>query len=129
MKTFALLAVAGLSLSACAANRTAPIAETGYAPGALALAAIERQDWTRAERLLLDASRGDAEDPARLINLGEVYWQTGRHGEAIAAWRRALASDRPADVETRGGRWVTTDQLAREALSRTATASLDGGTR
>lgn len=126
MKTFAFLALASLSLSACAANRMAPMAETGYAPGALAVAAIERQDWARAERLLLDAGRGDADDPARLINLGEVYWQTGRQSEALALWRRALAAG-PLEVETLGGRWVTTDQLAREALARTATASLAGG--
>lgn len=123
MKTLALLALATVSLSACAANRTAPIAETGYAPGALAVAAIGRGDWARAEHLLT-AGRGEEDDPARLINLGEVYWQTGRRGEALALWRRALAAG-PAEVETAGGRWVTTDQLAREALARTATASAD----
>ena len=95
MKTLALLALATVSLSACAANRTAPMAETGYAPGALAVAAIERGDLARAEQLLTDASRGEADDPARLINLGEVYWQTGRHGEALALWRRALAVGPP----------------------------------
>ena len=117
MKALALLAFSALSLSACAANRTAPMAESGYAPGALAVAAIERQDWARAERLLLDTSRGNAEDPARLINLGEVYWRTGREGEALTVWRRALASDRQLAVETMGGRLVTTEQLAREALA------------
>lgn len=116
MKTPGLLALAALSLSACAANRTAPIAESGYAPGALALAAIERQDWARAERLLTDTSRGNAEDPARLINLGEVYWRTGREGEALSVWRRALASSRHLEVETLGGRTLSTAQLAREAL-------------
>ncbi|HYN45128.1 MAG TPA: hypothetical protein VES64_00385 [Allosphingosinicella sp.] len=117
MKTLGLLAFSALSLSACAANHRAPIAETGYAPGALAVAAIERQDWARAERLLLDTSRGSADDPARLINLGEVYWRTGREAEALSVWRRALASDRQFEVETMGGRAVSTAQLAREALA------------
>ena len=117
MKTLALLAFSALSLSACAANRMAPIAESGYAPGALAVAAIERRDWARAEQLLLDTSRGSAEDPARLINLGEVYGRTGRQGEALSVWRRALASDRQVEVETMGGRTVSTAQLAREALA------------
>ena len=117
MKTPVLLAAAALSLSACAANRTAPIAETGYAPGALAVAAIERRDWARAEALLTDTSRGNAEDPARLINLGEVYWRTGRQGEALTVWRRALSSGRGFQVETMGGRLVSTEQLAREALA------------
>jgi len=117
MKSLALLAFSALSLSACAANQTAPIAESGYAPGTLAVAAIERQDWARAEQLLTDTSRGNAEDPARLINLGEVYWRTGREGEALTVWRRALASGDNKPVETTGGRMVTTEQLAREALA------------
>jgi Tfp pilus assembly protein PilF len=117
MKTSVLLAAAALSLSACAANRTAPIAESGYAPGALAVAAIERRDWARAEALLTDASRGNAEDPARLINLGEVYWRTGRQSEALTVWRRALSSGHGFQVETMGGRLVSTEQLAREALA------------
>lgn len=116
MKTPVTLALAALALSACAANRAAPMAETGYAPGALALAAIERGDWARAEILLTDASRGSASDPARLINLGKVYWETGRPEQARAAWRRALASNQAVDVETMGGRTVSTLQLAREAL-------------
>lgn len=114
MKSLVTLALAALSLSACAANR-APLAETGYAPGALAVAAIERGDWTRAEALLTDARRGAADDPARLINLGKVYWETGRPDQARAVWRQAMASN-PVEVDTMGGRTVSTLQLAREAL-------------
>ena len=117
MKTIAALALlSAVSLSACAMNRTAPIAEAGYQPGALAVAAIERQDWPRAEQLLTDSQRGNAEDPARLINLGKVYWETGRQDQARALWRRAAAIN-PVDVETVGGRSVSTAVLAREALS------------
>jgi Tfp pilus assembly protein PilF len=114
VKSLVTLALAALSLSACAANR-APLAETGYAPGALAVAAIERGDWTRAEALLTDARRGAADDPARLINLGKVYWETGRPDQARAVWRQAMASN-PVEVDTMGGRTVSTLQLAREAL-------------
>ena len=116
MKLPVTLALAALSLAGCAVNRAAPLAETGYAPGALAVAAIERGDWARAEALLTDASRGAADDPARLINLGKVYWETGRHEQARAAWRRALASNQAFEVDTMGGRTVSTLQLAREAL-------------
>jgi len=116
MKMPVTLALAALSLAGCAANRGAPLAETGYAPGTLAVAAIERGDWTRAEALLTDASRGGADDPARLINLGKVYWETGRPEQARAAWRRALASNQAFEVDTVGGRTVSTAQLAREAL-------------
>jgi Flp pilus assembly protein TadD len=118
MKKLVLLAAfSAVSLSACAMNRTAPLAETGaYQPGALAVAAIERQDWTRAESLLTDTQRGDAGDPARLLNLGKVYWETGRQDQARALWRRAAAMD-PVEVETMGGRSVSTAVLAREALA------------
>jgi Flp pilus assembly protein TadD len=116
VKRLVTLALAALSLSACAANRAAPLAETGYAPGTLAVAAIERGDWTRAEALLTDARRGAADDPARLINLGKVYWETGRPEQARAAWRRAMASSQAVEVDTMGGRTVSTARLAREAL-------------
>lgn len=112
-----LAALAAVSLSACATNRAAPLAETGtYEPGALAVAAIERQDWARAEALLTDRQRGSAGDPARLINLGKVYWETGRREQARALWRRAAAMD-PVDIQTMGGRGVSTAVLAREALA------------
>lgn len=118
MKNLVLLAaLSAVSLSGCAMNRTAPLAETGaYQPGALAVAAIERQDWTRAEALLTDTQRGDAGDPARLLNLGKVYWETGRQDQARALWRRAAAMA-PVEVETMGGRSVSTAVLAREALA------------
>jgi Flp pilus assembly protein TadD len=116
-KTVALALLSAVSLSACATNRAAPLAETGtYQPGALAVAAIERRDWTRAEALLTDTQRGSAADPARLINLGKVYWETGRQDQARALWRRAADMD-PVEIETAGGRSVPTNVLAREALA------------
>ena len=121
MKSLSLIALGGLCFSASAMAASAPVMETGYAPGTLAVAAIERGDWARAEALLTDR-RLNADDPARLINLGEVYWQTGRQGEALSAWRRALASRDQFDVETIGDRVVSTEQLAREALAAHATA-------
>ena len=117
MKSLTLLALAGLSIAAPALAAPAPTIETGYAPGTLAVAAIERGDWARAEALLTDR-RLNADDPARLVNLGQVYWATGRQGEALSAWRRALASTNQFEVETMDGRWVSTADLAREALAR-----------
>ena len=117
MKKIAILALlSAASLSACATNRAAPLAETGtYAPGALAVAAIERRDWGRAEQLLVARAGSDSEDPGLLLNLGKVYWATGRQDQARALWRRAAAMA-PMDVETVGGRSVSTAVLAREAL-------------
>ena len=122
MKVFAALAFGLLALPSAL---SAQAVESGYPRGSLGVAAIERGDWTRAEALLSDRSFGSRTDPARLINLGAVYMQTGRTAEAIAAWRQALNSTRHVEVETLSGRWVTTDQVAREALSRYATASVE----
>jgi hypothetical protein len=93
-----------------------PVTVTGYGADPLAVAAIQQGDLARAEALLTDR-RLDADDPVRLINLGDVYWLSGRQGDAVAAWRRALASRTQYDVQTVGGRLLSTDQIAREALA------------
>lgn len=120
MKTLTLLAFAALSAVAATAA-SAQAVESGYARGTLAVAAIDRGDWARAEQLLTDR-RLHADDPARLINLGQVYWEQGRRGEALSAWRRALASNRHFEVETLSGRTVSTAQIAREVLAAHDTA-------
>jgi hypothetical protein len=124
MKQPGMLSLGLLLLAGCAST-PGPMVENGYPTGSLALAAIERGDWTTAERLLNDERRMAADDPARLVNLGRVYMATGRQAEAVAAWERALQAA-PVEVETLGGRVATTDQLAREALdhyARTRTAA------
>lgn len=113
-----MLAFAAVSLSACASTQSAGLIENGYNPGALAVAAIDRGDWRRAEELLMRMNGVGEDDPARLINLGKVYMETGRPGMALSAWRQALASDRHLMVETIGGQWVSTEDLARKALAR-----------
>ena len=118
MKRLAILALGAAMIPAMALAQSV---EEGYPRGGLAVAAIERGDWARAEALLNDG-RVDRADPARLINLGQVYANTGREGEALAVWREALASSRHVQVETLGGRWVSTAELAREALARHETA-------
>jgi hypothetical protein len=116
-----VLALTGLALAASATALSAQAVEQGYERGTLAVAAMERGDWTRAEQLLTD-KRLNADDPARLINLGQVYWAQGRQGEALSAWRRALASGSHFEVETLGGRLVSTETLARETLAAHDTA-------
>lgn len=111
----------GLALAASASALSAQAVEQGYERGTLAVAAMERGDWVRAEQLLTD-KRLNADDPARLINLGQVYWAQGRQGEALSAWRRALASGSHFEVETIGGRLVSTEVLARETLAAHDTA-------
>jgi len=123
MRLPALAALAALSLSGCAGSHHMMMVEQGYEPGALAVSAIARSDWRVAEANL-GAMRGvKADDPARLINLGTVYFETGRSREAFAAWQRALAAKHHYMVETVDGRTVSTEQLAKEALNRYALAS------
>ena len=116
MKALSLIALGGLCLSASAMAAQAPTTVTVHAPDPLAVSAIQQGDLARAEAILT-SSRLDAADPVRLINLGDVYWLSGRQSEAVAAWRRALASRDQYDVQTVGGRLLSTDEIAREALA------------
>jgi hypothetical protein len=111
--------VVGLSLLACfAASAPAQTVENGYPMGSLAVAAIERQDWATAERLLNQPSTVSRNDPARLINLGRVYLATGRPELARNAFSRAFASSRHTEVETLSGQIISTRELSRLALQR-----------
>lgn len=123
MRAFLLVPLIGLALPAVAAEKQAPRVETGFEVGALGLAAIDRRDWSAAEQQLL-ATRGvSTNDPARLINLGRVYAETGRHNLAIASFRKAMESPHPYAVTLGDGTVATTDQVARAALARYDLAS------
>jgi hypothetical protein len=119
MKMPVLAALCCASLAACASNSShVARMEQGYAPGALGVGAIARADWEKAETLLTARNSSASRDPARLINLGKVYMETGRADLAVATWERALASKHHHEVETADGRVVSTQDLAREALNR-----------
>jgi Flp pilus assembly protein TadD len=113
------LALAVLPLAACATADRMAMVEDGFERGALGVAAIDRGDYAAAEEIM-DRRAGNiaADDPARLINLGTVYMKTGRPGMALSAWRLAAASDSHIMVATRDGRWVSTKELAEQALAR-----------
>lgn len=115
MRNIALILLAGIALPASASTAQAPVAK-GYTAEPLGAAAIERQDWAAAERQLNSAGLR-ADDPARLINLGRIYMETGRADAAIAAWRRALTSDKEYMVQTASGETISTRELARRALA------------
>jgi len=118
MRKSALAALAAIALSACAGKQPGMMVEQGYQRGALGLAAIDRGDWAAAEARLGELRGIRSDDPARLINLGKVYAETGRVEDAVTVWRLVLASDRQLEVVTAQGRIVPTDQLAREAIAR-----------
>ena len=117
MKKSVLGLGAALGLAACAGSTDAPLAEAGYPRGSLAVAAIDRGDYAQAEVMLEERSPLAEAHPARLMNLGTVYARTGRMELARGAWQRVLRSDREVMVATGEGRYVSTRQLAREALA------------
>ena len=117
MRKSALAALTAIALSACAGKQSGMMVEQGYQRGALGVAAIDRGDWAAAETQLSELRGIRSDDPARLINLGKVYAETGRVGDAVTVWRLALASKQQVEVITAEGRVVSTDQLVREALA------------
>ncbi len=117
MRLSLLLVAATASLAACATNDQVAMVEDGFERGSLGVAAIARRDWQAAEASI-EASRVAQNDPARLINLGTVYMETGRPGMALSAWRLALASPDHMMVATADGRWVSTRDLAERALAK-----------
>lgn len=119
MKVLVLASLAGLAM----AGATVANAEPGYPDGALGLAAMQKGDWKLAEAQLA-APIAATNDPARLINLGQVYMKTGRTAQAIAAWEKALASPNHFLVTLADGRVVSTKDAARAALARYQMASL-----
>lgn len=116
MRTLSLIALGGLCLSASAMAAPTPTTVVVHSPDPLAVSAIQEGDLARAEAILT-SSRLAANDPVRLINLGDVYWLSGRQSDAIAAWQRALASREHYDVQTVGGRVLSTYDIASEALA------------
>lgn len=115
MKAALSLLLAALPVSGVSA---APMMEEGFAPGSLGVSAIDRGDWVAAERALMKHRGIRADNPARLINLGRVYMETDRPGLAMLTWEKALASDRHFMVATIDGRYVSTKELAAQALAR-----------
>ena len=114
MKAILFFLVAAAPVSAAVAESAV---EEGFERGSLAVAAIDRGDWAAAERALMENRGVGADNPARLINLGRVYMATGRAALALATWQEALASDRHFMVSTLDGRYVSTKELAAQALA------------
>jgi len=74
----------------------AQTAELDYPKGSLGFDALVRADYATAEAQLRADRRVAEKDPARLINLGQVFARTGRITEARRLFRQAL---QVADVE------------------------------
>ena len=90
--------------------------EIGYAKGALGYDALVAGQNDVALQQLEAADKVDASDPARLINLGQVYARMGRTGDAARMFMAALQSDRHFDLVLASGEVVDSRDAAGLAL-------------
>lgn len=109
-----LLGLAGMPALAMAEP---PASEIGYQEGALGFAALTSGDFQRAEKQLNSLNGVEADDPARLINLGQVYAKTGRYQEAMGAYMAAMHSKKQFDVVLADGRVISSREAAKLALA------------
>lgn len=94
-----VLAVVSCGLALTSFGQVAPKARPRPAPTAASAApssvdqaeeAIARQDFTAAEKLLVEATGRDPRDHRAWFDLGFVYSATGRKPDAIAAYRKSV---------------------------------------
>lgn len=116
MAITAILAALTLSQSA------APAADVAYA-------ALAAGDDRAAVAQIEGNAALDADDPARLINLGVAYARQGDRVRAREAFRQAIASEKRYDLETASGRWVESRSLAFRALAALDQGRLDSDIR
>ena len=112
MKTLALYLAASLLAVPAAAQ---PAGEMDYAPGSLGYDALIRGDLAKAEIQLRSDRTVDANDPARLLNLGQVLARTGRIAEAADVFRRAKAME-DGELVLADGSAISSREAARRAL-------------
>jgi len=90
--------------------------EIGYAKGALGYDALVAGQNEIALQQLEAAEKVDANDPARLINLGQVYVRMGRTGDAARMFMAAMKSNRHFDLVLANGTVVDSRDAANQAL-------------
>jgi Tfp pilus assembly protein PilF len=118
--TLCILA-ATLASGAAASERSAAAPaerEIGYARTALGYEALRRADYTAAEAQLEAQRRIAANDPARLLNLANVHWRTGRVASARALYEQVRDHRRHFAVELASGQVLDSREVARIALDR-----------
>lgn len=119
-KVALILGVALVSLAPASAFASERLVEVGLPDGRLASTALSAGEYDRAA-VRLNVVRPDAaNDPARLINLGNAYVGLGRMADARAAYQSARYAPDMMLVTADGGEASSRD-IARRALSRLET--------
>jgi tetratricopeptide (TPR) repeat protein len=113
MRAPVLIGVA-IGALAIAAPASAQQAELGYPRGALGYEALASDDLTTAEAQLKSGAVAQY-DPARLINIGQVYARTGRLEKAERMFVRAQRAEE-VELVLADGRTVSSAEAAERAL-------------
>lgn len=90
--------------------------------GDVAFDELSAQQNRAAIEKLEAAPASDAQDPAKLINLGIAYAREGQHDHARSLFEQAARSETRFQLETASGEWVDSRWLAIRAI-----AMLDAG--
>lgn len=96
--------------------------EIGYSKGALGYDAIIDGDYEKALNQLESADKVSENDPARLINLAQVYKKMGRYNEAAAILTQVTEAPRDIDLILSTGQVVSSKEIAKIQLSKLQTA-------
>jgi hypothetical protein len=91
-------------------------AEIDYPRHSLGFAAMKAGDYVTAEAQLRALNGVEANDPARLINLGQLLIRTGRHAEGAALLDQARKAE-DIDLVLANGRTMSSRDIARRALA------------
>lgn len=103
---------------ACLASAAAskPNGEIGYPKGSLGYDALVEANYKDAEQQIMADESISKNDPAKLINLGQIYWKTGRVDMAVRVLEIALRSE-DVEIVLANGDVMSSRDAARKALS------------
>lgn len=113
--------IAGLVLAACTTSPTQQ-AEIGFPKGSLGYSALVHGNVAKAEMQLMQGAV-DADEPARLLNLAQVYRMTDRPLQARDLYNRVLERD-DHQLVLSDGRVLTAHEIARLGLSAEMSAAM-----
>jgi Flp pilus assembly protein TadD len=120
---FGILATIAAALAAPALAE--PGSEIGYPKGALGYDALVAGDYATAEAQLRKSRGAAKDDPARLINLGQVLARTGRTEQAARLFERARMAEE-MEIILADGRRMNSADAATIALRSLRTAHSGG---
>ncbi|MXP25006.1 tetratricopeptide repeat protein [Altererythrobacter indicus] len=112
-----MIGIVFASLLTTAIGPTAAIADQQMPPEQMNVAFEQLAAGDSAEAIEELRRSEYANDPARLINLGTAYAQSGDYKKAAKFFRAALASGTQYRLELADGSWMDSRQAARLALA------------